>query len=238
MHRVSLIAVLCLAGLLSSCGINGTQATIVAASADISDTLAETSVLLFQWVNTQDVRAEFDFTIDADAPQHVELPPRSVVNLRLTGQCPQSVTFTNIEFADEFFAGTIPFLQYGFASEGDRAAESCEFIPASFFCFSSWQIVINDSNITVAAMDRQANSEDEGESTVTDLFSTDTTNQTSPPPRSDPNDPNTLDPPSSPDPTTLSGPGGGTSNDDNGGDDSGGIGRGGGGELHGPASSN
>lgn len=154
-----------------SCGSAG--ATLFPASQDPADTLAETTVLLFQWVNTLDVRTEFDFQVDDQTIQHIELPARSSVNLRLTGNCPQQVNFFNVEFGDEFFAGFIPFVQGGFAGEGDLAAEGGDFQPATFFCFSSWQLTVNDSNIDVSALDRQANSTDEGEVNVSDVLSLD-----------------------------------------------------------------
>jgi hypothetical protein len=145
--------------------------------------MAETTQLLFQWVNTLGVKLEFDLVVDDDAPQHVEVAARSVVNLRLKGECPQMVLFENIEFGDEFFAGVVPFVQSNVASEGDLAGEDGEFKPATFFCYSAWQLVVNASNITVAGLDRQANSEDEGEGDVSDLLNPpdDTTTTTTTP---------------------------------------------------------
>ena len=223
-HGVMFLTVVC-AMLPLSCG--SAQVALFPASQDPVDTLAETTVLLFQWVNTQDVRAEFDFQVDDQEIQHVELPAKSAVNLRFTGDCPQQVNFFNVEFGDEFFAGFIPFVQGGFAGEGDLAGESGEFEPATYFCFSSWQLVINDSNITVAALDRQANSEDEGEVDVSDVLTID-----------DDGDGTTQNPfffRTTPEPDPPAGPSSSRSNDEA--DSGGGIGRAGNtGGLRGPSS--
>lgn len=168
-HGISFLSIVCFL-LPLSCG--SAQVALFPASQDPADTLAETTVLLFQWVNTLDVRTEFDFQVDDQEIQHVELPARSAINLRMVGNCPQQVNFFNVEFGDEFFAGFIPFVQGDFAGEGSLAAESGEFEPATYFCYSAWQLTVNDSNITVAALDRQANSEDEGEVDVTEVLST------------------------------------------------------------------
>jgi hypothetical protein len=90
----------------------------------------------------------------------------------MLGNCPQQVNFFNVEFGDEFFAGFIPFVQGGFAGEGDLAGESGDFEAATYFCYSAWQLTVNDSNINVSALDRQANSEDEGEVDVTEVLTT------------------------------------------------------------------
>lgn len=240
MRRVLWIIPFAIGGTFVGCGSVGTQSTISPATSDINDTLAETSVLLFQWVNTTNTKVEFDFTVDANDAQHVEMAPSAVVNLRLTGECPDNVLFSNIQFGDEYFAGIIPFEQSNVASEGDLAGESGTFMPAQFFCFSSWQLVVNNSDITVAALDRQANSVDEGETATSDLFSNGA-DQTNPPPRSDTSGAGDLNQGNNPDPSVLSGPGGGAgtgsndpNNNDNSGDNASGIGSIGDGKVSGP----
>ena len=138
MRRVLWIITFAIGGTFVGCGSVGTQSTISPATNDINDTLAETSVLLFQWVNTTKTKVEFDFTVDANDAQHVEMAPSAIVNLRLTGECPDNVLFSNIQFGDEYFAGVIPFEQSNVPSEGELDAASGTFMPATLCCVPSW----------------------------------------------------------------------------------------------------
>ena len=149
-----------------------------AVAGDAIDTLPEAFELYFQWVNPTNVKVEFDMVIDNSAPIHFELSrgnslailvglnqeqdrepitvaADNVSVVRVNTNCPDDVVFENISFGDVFAGTMIPFAQGAAADETTLSVESGVVQPATFVCYSAWQIIVEDSSIVVTAFDRE-----------------------------------------------------------------------------------
>jgi len=187
------------------------------AQSDPTDTLAEAFQLFIQWVNTTDVKVEFDVVVDNDPnPPHFELSAGTsaailiapideaardpigvaadnVSVLRTASNCPNEVVFENISYGDFFYGEDIPFAQAAAPAEGTLGVDSAGVMqPVSYICYSAWQVIVNNSSVTVTALDRQAGASDESEvdaaeavrhTSSSDTTSTDTTTTTDTAPR-------------------------------------------------------
>lgn len=177
------------------CG-TGTVAPLGVVASNQIDTLGEAFSFYVQWINTNDVKVEFDMTIDNEAPVHFELPRReslsilidpaveeerdpigldadNVIVVRINADCPDRILFTNVVFGDAFSSGDIVFEQstVGVADEtGFGPDENGVLQPVTFFCFTSWQIIVQDSSITITGLDRAAVGVDEAEVVADDAL--------------------------------------------------------------------